>query len=166
VAQQRLPKGAVAQEVHVLFHVDGVLRQHLQDVLDFARIVGRHHAAKVHLAQVAQPLGLDALGELVEIDRLVDVFEMLVIQVGVRAAAKRLQLRLEQEGIGTVLARHRLAQEVKQVARLLDADLRLMKMPRVIKQHVADHPAHMPAGIRVVADICDALRRQMLFADL
>ena len=55
--QQRLTKRAIAEEIHVLFQVKYVGRQHLKHVLHFGGKVRRCHRGQVRLAQVLEPSG-------------------------------------------------------------------------------------------------------------
>lgn len=165
MAEQRLTKGAIAEKVHVLLEVHDVGGEHLQDVLHLGREVRRGHGQEVGLAQVLQALGLGSLHELVEVERLVDLLQVLVEDVAVAGLLDQVQLVLQQGTVGVRGLGHRVGQEGQQILRLLHLDVRLAELPGVIGEHVANHAAEMPARIRVVADVGHAARAELPRAD-
>ena len=164
-AQQRFTEHAVPQEVHVLLGLDLVRRQHAQGLLDLRAEVAGDHGAEACLAEVLQTFVARHLRELVEVHRLVHFLQVFVKQVMVLLGADVLQFGFQQQGIRPLLG-HGTRHEIEQCPGLLDAFLRLGEPPGVVAHHVADHAAHVPAGIRVVRDVCDAVGAELLAAEV
>ena len=164
MAHEALPERAVAQEVHVLFFLDQVRRQRVEFLPDLGgEAGGGHHDAELGLAQVAQPPARQPVTELQEIEGGVALFQVLVKQVGVGKFAEVVELFPEEEAVGPVLPRGRARQEVEQGAGADDLSVRRVvgAAADVVGHHVADHAAHVPAGVGVVADEADAVGRQV-----
>src|SRR5436190_24570 len=90
---------------------------------------------------------------------------MLMKQVGIRGVAKKVSLDLEHLRVDGVRIRHGLDEEIEKSAGLGDASGSVRKLFDVKFHQVADHAAHVPAGISVVADVSQAVGRQVAAAN-
>jgi hypothetical protein len=93
MAEKRLTKRAIADEVHVLFEVHTVLGQNLKNVLDLRREISGHHYPHVGLAKIREAMLDGSLRELMKVERLIDVLKVFVKQIGIGASAKDVELR-------------------------------------------------------------------------
>ena len=115
-------------------------------------------------AEILESVPSRGFGKLVEIEGLVDLLEMIVEEVRVGLVPERIELLPERHAVGTGGGRA-LRQEVEQPAGLLHLGDGARERRGVIDHHVADHPADVPAGKRVVAHVRDAVRREIVPAD-
>src|SRR6266481_3316399 len=90
---------------------------------------------------------------------------MLVKQIGIRGVPKEVRLDLKHLRVNGVRIRHGLDEEIEKGAGLGDASGSVRKLLDVKFHQVADHAAHVPAGISVVADVSHAVGRQVAAAN-
>jgi hypothetical protein len=102
-AEERLAESAVAEEIHVLFEVDEVLSEAMEDFTDLGAEVGRHHHGKVGLTEVTQAVRFGLLDELMKVDGFVGFFEVFVEEVGIGALSQQVQFLLQQVMVAGVL---------------------------------------------------------------
>ncbi len=96
VADERLAEVAATHEIHVLLHLDDVVRAELvQGLRDLRREVGRNHRREVRLAQVLQPVHGELPREFMEVQRLVVLLQVFVMKVIVLHRADVLELALQ-----------------------------------------------------------------------
>ena len=80
MTQKRSAKGHVPEEIHVLFPVNGIMRQLAKGLDDFG-IEDAAHRREFGLGDVLKPLGRGAFRELIKILRAVHILQVLMKQV-------------------------------------------------------------------------------------
>ena len=157
-AQQGLPEPPSAHEVEVLLarrHVHaGDRRAHRR------RDVGVGHHRELGLAEEAQPVRLRGGRELVEVERLVDLGEVVVEQRAVGPGGEVAEL-LPQREVARLLPIRGIGDQRDQRARFGEPRARLGDPGDVEPEDFPGHPADVAARQRVVADERDAPRREV-----
>src|SRR5437868_315567 len=98
MAEEGATKRSLAEKIEILLDFDRIVRPAGQRLANFRRTVSQA-IAELRFADALQPLGGNALGELMKIKGLVVLFEMLVEQVRVGFIAQHLRLFLERVGV-------------------------------------------------------------------
>src|SRR5262249_20796762 len=124
VTEQRAAEGAAAQEVEILLVLDQVVRNLAKDVTDLGGETARQRA-ETGVLQVLQALGGDTAGKLVEVERLIDVFEVLVEQVVIGLLLQVFDLLAQQPAVDALGLGDRFGQQVEKGPGLVNTGVRL-----------------------------------------
>ena len=159
VAEEALTKAAALDEVEILLPPEEVGTQFGQMISHFTRVAGGEHGCVVSISQVLKASGVCQIDELVQVVRLVDGGEVVVVKVvgGELLDTGRLS---PQQGAVFVISAMAVGQESHEGAGLRDLGGGIGGVFGVIAHHVPRHLADVAAGIGVVADEGDTLGRK------
>ena len=166
VAEEGLAEHAVAEEVHVLFHVEEVGGEGADSFFGVRTEAGGDHGGELGFAEVLEFFFGGAGDELVEVEGFVELFEMLVEEVGVGGALEEGEFLAKEDGVGGFGDGDGLGEEGEKGAGGLDAVVGVFEVLGVVPEHFADGGAGVPAGVGVVGDVGDAVGREIVFADV
>ena len=165
-ADERLPKVAAPHVVHVLFHLQDVVRpEFVQRLGSLGCEVGRNHRREFGFAQILQAVHGEHSRELVEVNRPIVFLQVLVVQVRRIRTRDDFELVSQQPLVRSVLKLAGVGDELDECLGLYESRAQIVELHAVVAHHVANDAANVPSGVRVVAHVGHAVRSQVLPAD-
>jgi len=160
MAEQRAAEAAAAEEIRVLLGDKQVVCRVGQQGGRRRGQRGVGHVEEIRLAEILKTVALGLGDELVEVNGLVDVAQFGMVEAGVRASLEAFDFGGQEDAVG-IGRRRCVAQGGEQLAGAPDLAGRIRGAARVIKHHFAGGFAQAPAGVGVVAQVSDAVPRQV-----
>ena len=128
MAQERSAEHLVPSKIRVLLQLDDGTGPFMQPLQDLWCRLAACQVREISLAQVLQSVAGCVLGELVKMDRIVDLGQLVVQQKGIADRARALEVALQKLGtvvhvavVSALPAGVRLAEGLEQRARLFHA---------------------------------------------
>jgi hypothetical protein len=103
----------VMQKIDVLLALEYFGRDAGQRLYDLWRKVIEQHHVEIGFGQETQAVAACAFDELVNLERFVDLFEMIVQHIVIALAPHDLRLQSQHHGVRRVGAVHRLREEIE-----------------------------------------------------
>ena len=157
MADERLPETAELGKVQILLTREAIHAHHV--LLHPRRETGGGHHRQLGLGEKGELVAMQRRGELVEVERLVDLRQVIVKQ---RAVGLQRQFPefVAQHAIGFGLGDARFGEQAGQRPRRVELRAGIGEAIDVVMQHAPGGFAHMAARVSVVADEHDSVARE------